>query len=93
MENWLLADRDTLKAFFGQGFAENQLPAAARAIESIDKNTVYEALAKATASCKTKASYGKGEHSFKLLASIDSGKVIDSSPWETLIYSLNCAHV
>jgi hypothetical protein len=81
MENWLLADRDTLKTFFGQGFAENQLPAAAKPIESIDKNTAYEALAKATASCKTKASYGKGEHSFKLLANIDSGKVTDSSPW------------
>lgn len=81
MENWLLADRDTLKAFFGQGFADNQLPAATRLIESIDKNTAYEALAKASASCKTKVPYDKGEHSFKLLASIDSEKVTDSSPW------------
>lgn len=81
MENWFLADRETLKAFFGQGFAENQLPAATNPIESVDKNTVYDALAKATKSCKTKSPYGKGEHSFKLLASIDLKKVTGSSPW------------
>lgn len=30
MESWFLADRDTLKAFFGIGFKESQLPAATR---------------------------------------------------------------
>lgn len=81
MESWLLADRETLKAFFGQGFKENQLPAAANPVESVAKAHIYQSLAKATADCKTKAQYGKGEHSFKLLALIDPAKVMDASPW------------
>jgi hypothetical protein len=81
MENWFLADRASLKAFFGNGFKENQLPAAARAVEQVRKADAYQSLQKATADCKTKAAYGKGEHSFKLLALIDPAKVVDSSPW------------
>lgn len=81
MESWLLSDRAALKEFFGQGFQENQLPAAANAIEGIAKARVYDALAKATKSCKSKASYGKGEHSFKLLTIIDPAKVVVASPW------------
>lgn len=81
MESWFLADRDTLKIFFGQGFKENALPAASNAIESIAKPQVYNALAQATSNCKTKAAYGKGEHSFKLLTKIDPAKVTLASPW------------
>lgn len=81
MESWLLADRATLKTFFGQGFKENQLPAAANPVELIAKAQLYESLANASRDCKTKAQYGKGEHSFKLLALIDPGKVMDASPW------------
>lgn len=81
MESWLLADRATLKEFFGQGFKENQLPAAANPVESLAKIQIYQSLAKATADCKTKAQYGKGEHSFKLLALIDPAKIMDASPW------------
>ena len=81
MESWLLADRKSLKAFFGQGFKENQLPAAANPVERIEKTQVYDALARATRDCKTKSQYGKGEHSFKLLAMIDPEKVVNASPW------------
>lgn len=81
MESWFLADRNTLKSFFGQGFQENQLPATANPIEAIGKQQVYDALAKATADCKTKAQYGKGEHSFKILEQIDPNKVEGASPW------------
>jgi len=81
MESWFLADRDTLKSFFGQGFKENQLPATANSIEAIGKQQVYAALAKATADCKTKAKYGKGEHSFKILEQIEPHKVEEASPW------------
>jgi hypothetical protein len=80
-ENWFLADRVALKEFFGNGFRESQLPAATRPIEQITKADVYQALRNATANCKSKAAYGKGEHSFKLLALIDSAKVVSSSPW------------
>ncbi|KIX33649.1 hypothetical protein SY87_33350 [Burkholderia pseudomallei] len=81
MESWFLADRDTLKAFFGQGFKDNALPAANNAIEGVAKQQVYHALAQATNNCKTKATYGKGEHSFKLLTMIDPAKIIQASPW------------
>ncbi|NNM68358.1 MAG: DUF4276 family protein [Gallionella sp.] len=81
MESWFLADRDTLKDFFAQGFKEARLPAAANSPEAIAKQTVYDSLASATHECKTKAQYGKGEHSFKLLALISSTKVTAMSPW------------
>lgn len=81
MENWFLADHEALKAFFGQGFKENQLPAAATPVEQVAKTTAYQALSAATRECKTKGRYGKGEHSFKILALIDPAKVQRSSPW------------
>lgn len=81
MEAWLLADRETLKAFFGQGFKEKALPAAANPVERVSKQQIYDALAKATRECKTKSTYGKGEHSFKLLALVNPAKVAESSPW------------
>lgn len=81
MESWFLADRATLKAFFGDGFKENQLPAPTRSIEGVMKEDLYRALGRATAACKTKAPYGKGEHSFKLLTNIDATKVATASPW------------
>jgi hypothetical protein len=81
MESWLLTDHDTLTAFFGQGFRESALPPAAQPIERVAKLDVYEALAKTTEKCKTKTPYGKGEHSFQLLASIDPAKVSAASPW------------
>ena len=81
MENWFLADRAALAEFFGQGFLATALPAATRPIESVGKIQLYDALQAATNHCKTKAQYGKGEHSFKLLSTIDPLKVVDASPW------------
>lgn len=81
MESWFLADRKTLKEFFGQGFKENSLPAAGNALESVSKAQVYQSLANATKDCKTKAQYGKGEHSFKLLVLVDPATVTAASPW------------
>ncbi|MDR3298638.1 MAG: DUF4276 family protein [Candidatus Accumulibacter sp.] len=81
MESWFLADQNALKAFFGQGFRENALPAANNPIEGISKQQVYDALAQATEDCKTKATYGKAAHSFKLLAKVDPAKVTQASPW------------
>lgn len=80
MENWFLADRETVKRFFGQGFHMNFLPAASRSIESVPKTEVYRALKKATSKSK-KGEYGKGNHSFKLLAEINPRLVAAASPW------------
>lgn len=81
MENWFLADRATLQAFFGQGFQVTALPAETRPVETIGKAEVYLALGNATKDCKTKARYGKGEHSFDLLGRVDPAKVTAASPW------------
>ncbi|MCW5222909.1 DUF4276 family protein [Verminephrobacter aporrectodeae subsp. tuberculatae] len=80
MENWFLADSTTLRKFFGQGFKENKLPAH-RPIEQVAKNEVHSALANATRDCKTKGSYRKGAHSFKLLAEVDPDRITAASPW------------
>lgn len=81
MEAWFLADVATLQNFYGQGFNANALPAQGNRIESITKGWIYSSLANATRSCKTKAIYGKGEHSFKLLALISPALVMTASPW------------
>jgi hypothetical protein len=79
MENWFLADWLCVQRFFGQNFNVAALPLGA--LEAVSKPTVYAALQTATQRCKTKASYGKGAHSFKLLQSIDPAKVEAASPW------------
>ena len=81
MESWLLADLQTLQTFFNPGFNAKALPAPSRPIESMDTETLYHALKSATANCKTKAEFGKAEHSFKLLARIDPQKVAAASGW------------
>ena len=81
MESWFLTDRKTLQSFFGQGFNTKALPNTSTRVESIAKENIYQSLANATKSCKTKSKYGKGEHSFKLLAKIDPEKVTQASPW------------
>ena len=79
MESWFLADWKTVGTFFGQGFNAALLPAGP--VEAITKANVYKALKVASQGCKTKAIYGKGSHSFKLLSLIDPAKVIAASPW------------
>lgn len=81
MEAWFLADRQMLQTFFGQGFNVNALPSTGNPIEEVAKSKIYQSLDDATKNCKTKAPYGKGEHSFKLLALIDPSKVTTSSRW------------
>ena len=81
MENWFLADRDTLRVFFGQGYHDGSLPPPGRNLETVAKHTTIESLKNATKDCKTKARYHKGEHSFELLARIDPAKVTAASPW------------
>lgn len=80
MESWFLADKEALAAFFGRGFNTGALPKK-KDIEAIPKEEIYKDLHRASATCQTKAPYGKGEHSFLLLLLIDPLKVADASPW------------
>ena len=81
MENWFLADREALIAFFGQGFLVAKLPHAAILVEEVSKGQVISALGAASRKCKTKDPYDKGKHSFDLLGRIDPSKVVAASPW------------
>ena len=49
--------------------------------ESVGKAEALAGLEKATRNCRTKGRYSKGEHSFELLAMIDSRKVVATCPW------------
>lgn len=80
MEAWFIADRQALAEFFGQCFKQNQLPNSANSIESIAKRQLYTSLANATKGCQ-KGQYGKGAHSFKLLALINPTSITTASPW------------
>lgn len=79
MESWFIADWTTAKDFFGQGFNDRKKPSGT--VENVIKQDVYSALELASKDCKTKAPYGKGAHSFKLLALICANKVMQASPW------------
>jgi len=81
MEAWFLADREALRDFCGNGFQESALPAATAPIEAVGKPDLYAKLQKATADTKTKGAYGKGSHSFKVLATLDPELVRKASPW------------
>lgn len=81
MEAWLVADRPALRRFYGQRFNEKALPAATAKLEDVGKPDLYRKLELATRDTKTKGSYGKGEHSFKLLATLDPDLIRTASPW------------
>ena len=78
MEAWFLADRDTLAQFFGNGFNTNPLPNRSD-VENIPKLDLYDTLKRATRTSR-KGEYGKGRHSFDLLAQLDPQKVVNASP-------------
>lgn len=79
MESWFVADWPTAEMFFGQGFDSSKKPSGS--IEDVEKSDIFNALELASKNCKTKAPYGKGAHSFKLLALIKPDVVMAASPW------------
>lgn len=88
MESWFLADKEVLAAFFGGELKTNALPANA-SIEEISKQDVLQGLKNATRECEKKGKYGKGRHSFEILALLDPERVINASPHaERLIRAL-----
>lgn len=78
MESWFLADRQQLKAYFGQGFVESALPGNLK-VEEVAKETVFQSLKMATRNSR-KGEYGKGDHSFDILGRIDPGLVTAAVP-------------
>ena len=66
-----------MRGHFGGGFDEGAL-AGLPALEEVAKKAVFDALARATASCRTR--YAKGRDSFALLARIDPARVEAACP-------------
>ena len=80
MESWILCDVQNLMSFYGQGFSPDSLPQNEN-IEMVDKQTIYSSITNATRNSRTKGSYNKGNHSFKLLETTDPRKVKEKSKW------------
>ena len=78
METWLLADRNSLKRYFGAKFGENALRQWPQ-LEDVSKTTVLNALECATANCSKR--YAKGKISFELLAQVDPARVKAACPY------------
>lgn len=94
MEAWFVADKDTLAAYFGEAFHRNALPSRTD-IDNISKHDLFNGLRNATHQCKKKGEYGKGKHSFDILARIDPAKVKAASPFaqrfiEKLMQAARC---
>jgi hypothetical protein len=70
METWCVADRETLREFFGHTFQESALTPL-DSLEARTKESVQEALAKATRDCGRQRVYEKGKRSFELLGRLN----------------------
>lgn len=73
MEAWIVADRDALRRFYGQGLQDSALSNASN-LETVEKSDFLSALARATERTQ-KGAYHKINHASKLLEMIDSKKV------------------
>ncbi len=78
MESWFLADRDTLRQYYGKEFLMNSLPGQPN-VEEISKRDVERALQHASQRTQ-KGPYHKTGHGFALLAEIDPTELRKASP-------------
>ena len=78
MEAWFMADIDTLKIFYGQGFKENAIPKNTN-VEMIEKDLLERSLKAARRDTKSKGEYKKIQHASKLLEMLDVDKVRKAS--------------
>jgi hypothetical protein len=69
MEAWIVADKQALSHFYGQGFLPNALPNANN-LEDVEKRRLSKSLDLATKDTK-KGKYHKIQHASELLARID----------------------
>jgi len=77
MEAWFMADIDTLKFFYGQGFKENVIPKKSN-VETIEKDLLERSL-KAASRDTTQGEYKKIQHASKLLKMLEVDKVRKAS--------------
>jgi hypothetical protein len=83
METWFVADRETLRQYFGPAFKMQALPAW-QDLEAVGKERIYQALDSATRDCRARR-YAKQRQptakiSFDLLAALDPAAVEQKCP-------------
>ncbi|MCX7045553.1 MAG: DUF4276 family protein [Candidatus Sumerlaeota bacterium] len=79
MESWFLADKDALKNYYkNDGFCSSGFKKW-RTVEIIPKSDVYQLLEKATHGCRRKGSYDKGNHSWKILKTLNPSIIRERS--------------
>jgi len=85
MEAWLLADPAALADYFGKDFQSSQLPKTSPF--GLTRQVTVQVLQLAS-KATTKGSYGKGRHSFAILAKVDPIKVRQDTYAESFFQSL-----
>jgi hypothetical protein len=78
METWIVADREALADYYGQGFHAQALPRAEN-LEGVEKTRIATALSRATRTTR-KGEYHKIRHGGALLARIRPGVVRERCP-------------
>lgn len=73
MEAWLMADKEALRRFYGQGFSVRSLPGN-QDVEQIDRSVLERALREATRHSQ-RGEYHKIQHGPALLEQIDAARV------------------
>ena len=77
METWIVADRETLHAHFGQHFRDSALPSLDN-LENRSRQDVLRRLEHATRDCP--ATYAKGPKSFEVLGKINPDAIAPNLP-------------
>ena len=78
MEAWIVADREALARYYGQGFRGNSLPRTQN-LETVSKNAIADALARSTRNTQ-KSTYHKIRHGGDLLKQVDPNTVRQRCP-------------
>jgi hypothetical protein len=77
METWIVADRASLRDYYGHKLQENALPPLDR-LEARGRHDIQDRLVRATRNCKN--AFAKGERSFDVLEKIDPAVLTQQLP-------------
>ena len=77
METWIVADRPTLRGYYGGKLKEASLPSLVN-LESRNRQDIQDGLCQATSNCKNM--YEKGRRSFELVGELDPAEIRKYSP-------------
>lgn len=86
METWIIADRETMREHFRQGFNENQL-LAVNAIEGRSRDDVQARLMNATKNCQN--AYEKGKRSYAIVGKLNPDALRQLSSFSRVVRILN----